>query len=288
MKSVRLLVLFASAALALCAAVEVGATDAQQPTAVGDPCTTNANCTDNLVCNGATCVECLRNSDCSDDVFCNGIEQCVNNVCMGGKAPCTARQLCDESANVCRNTRGALVLCPRNQKEFLAQLNHPYGCRFIAGGGSTFTPVEPGLDGDGVNSYGAPIRWWTGKRLVRVGAANGNGWYRCVGGARPNCRLSYQYYQGLGESGRNFVRVRPMGAGGAAEPATTPEGAKIFAGPLEEDPAVLNTGDLHNICIKVQIQSAFVPSLGKTLNGPPQDDDNNQARKGWCAYLRVT
>lgn len=48
------------------------------------------------------CEPCETDADCDDDVFCNGAEACTAiKYCVSGTAPCTARRLCDEDTNAC-------------------------------------------------------------------------------------------------------------------------------------------------------------------------------------------
>lgn len=77
-------------------------------------------CNDGMVCSTDSCDEindqcvfdtlgcaCLTNADCDDNLYCNGIEQCSANVCVGG-APVVCNDglvcstdSCDELNNTC-------------------------------------------------------------------------------------------------------------------------------------------------------------------------------------------
>jgi formylglycine-generating enzyme required for sulfatase activity len=90
-------------------------------------CTVDADCDDQVYCNGAercnvdgecqagtpvcltllcdesaqACVECLVDADCDDLVYCNGAERCdINGECSAGSPTCVPL-LCDESARAC-------------------------------------------------------------------------------------------------------------------------------------------------------------------------------------------
>ncbi|MBU0716857.1 MAG: hypothetical protein KJ749_01300, partial [Planctomycetes bacterium] len=44
---------------------------------------------------------CETDADCDDDLFCNGAETCVDSECAEGAAPCEVYQSCDEEAQSC-------------------------------------------------------------------------------------------------------------------------------------------------------------------------------------------
>ena len=71
----------------------------------------DSRCASNETCDAVmSCVpECTVDADCDDGQFCNGAEACVAGACAPGAAPscgdavtCTT-DLCDETADVCRN-----------------------------------------------------------------------------------------------------------------------------------------------------------------------------------------
>lgn len=91
-------------------------------------CFEDADCTDEVFCNGVeicdsngqcqpgtdpcpgrhcreggeTCVDCLTNAHCDDADFCNGAEICgADGQCQAGLAPCTPPQVCDEASDRC-------------------------------------------------------------------------------------------------------------------------------------------------------------------------------------------
>ncbi len=96
---------------------------------VGNPCTTDADCSDGLFCTGSeVCVEsicqsglypcgpgegcdesedvcgpCLSDGQCDDYVFCNGPEVCdiATNICHSRGFPCPAGDGCNELADAC-------------------------------------------------------------------------------------------------------------------------------------------------------------------------------------------
>ncbi len=48
------------------------------------------------------CVQCTTDADCDDDVFCNGVEVCMNNACHLGEDPCEPESpICDEDSDTC-------------------------------------------------------------------------------------------------------------------------------------------------------------------------------------------
>lgn len=48
------------------------------------------------------CVQCTTDADCDDDVFCNGAEVCMNNACLSGENPCGSETpFCDEDSDAC-------------------------------------------------------------------------------------------------------------------------------------------------------------------------------------------
>eukprot|EP00899_Mesostigma_viride_P021097 jgi/Mesvir1/2898/Mv13971-RA.1 len=219
-----------------------GKGDAMRPAAVGDACIYDYDCRDAVFCNGeeacvlGRCVagsppcgpgeicveefgscelygECRYDWECDDYLFCNGQETCVDSYCMQGRPPCDrVTQTCSEARNVCQPRGGTFIPCPTTQAQFRLQLRHPYGCRFIAGASGP-TPMVQGLQSVGYRYYGAPIRFWNGRQFVRVGAANGHGWYRCVGGGGAYCQLSYNAYPGLSAAGQDWLYVDAAGSG---------------------------------------------------------------------------
>jgi len=49
----------------------------------------------------ATAGGCTSNAQCSDGLFCNGAETCTASTCAAGTPPCTASQSCDENGDFC-------------------------------------------------------------------------------------------------------------------------------------------------------------------------------------------
>ena len=94
-------------------------------------CTVDADCDDEVFCNGtescidstcspgstpckaeetcdelkATCnplpVDCTLDDDCQDPLFCNGEETCVGGTCVASVNPCDAKEKCNESTGFC-------------------------------------------------------------------------------------------------------------------------------------------------------------------------------------------
>ena len=86
------------------------------------PCTTDAECSDGVICNGletcqsGACVpgvpeDCCSDADCDDEVFCNGPETCQAGACVAGVPPS-----CDDSlactTDGCNNETSACVHTP--------------------------------------------------------------------------------------------------------------------------------------------------------------------------------
>ena len=66
----------------------------------GDACTTSDRCV-NGVCTGILVEECCTaDAECDDDVFCNGAEACQADRCESGTGPCPG-QPCDEATEAC-------------------------------------------------------------------------------------------------------------------------------------------------------------------------------------------
>lgn len=96
---------------------------------VGDPCTMDADCSDDIFCTGSevcresicesgsypcgpgegcdeltvTCGSCTSAGECDDNVFCNGVEHCdlATGVCHSSGSPCAAWEGCNEFAGTC-------------------------------------------------------------------------------------------------------------------------------------------------------------------------------------------
>jgi hypothetical protein len=49
--------------------------------------------------------ECTTDADCDDNIYCNGAEKCNDGVCIPGIEPCQAGQICNESKDQCKNVR---------------------------------------------------------------------------------------------------------------------------------------------------------------------------------------
>ena len=80
------------------------------PSGVCVQCLTAANCDDGNICTADSCdamtSACVHTSltngtSCSDGLFCNGAETCVAGACVDNADPCTAGQVCDETADTC-------------------------------------------------------------------------------------------------------------------------------------------------------------------------------------------
>ncbi|KAL7574527.1 hypothetical protein ACA910_015883 [Epithemia clementina (nom. ined.)] len=44
---------------------------------------------------------CTINSDCDNGLFCDGVETCSNGSCQSGSSPCTGKETCDETSDIC-------------------------------------------------------------------------------------------------------------------------------------------------------------------------------------------
>eukprot|EP00899_Mesostigma_viride_P025268 jgi/Mesvir1/5926/Mv00694-RA.1 len=144
--------------------------------------------------------------------------------------------------------------------------------------------------------FGAPIRYWDGNKFVAVGKAFGHGWYYCPWADWRSqldprdwekCRLAEQ----INGNYRNFtdwLYVAPAGAGSKVRSLPT---LKTRIPPTLSVPRNFFVRRwVNGTCVKVQIQKAYIPSLGRTLLGPPEDENstvrNHEDRKGWCVFLR--
>eukprot|EP00899_Mesostigma_viride_P017307 jgi/Mesvir1/25578/Mv01809-RA.1 len=180
------------------------------------------------------------------------------------------------------------VLCPMDISEFKRQVNDERGCKFIAGAGSALTPTVK-LKALGNFTYGAPLRMWDGNAFVNVGKAAGHGWYSChqlMPGEQPRdiCAL----YDNLNVTLRSIKPLVDWLFVGAARKGSKIRSRSLAgAGHLSKFwPAIL-----HRVCIKLQLQSAYIPSTGKRETGPPEDKYNTEGddrRAGWCVYARVS
>jgi len=72
-----------------------------------EPCTSDADCAEGLICVEGTCQEpvgpdCTSNADCDDGLYCNGAETCTNDECQPGTNPCVVvGQTCNEETDTC-------------------------------------------------------------------------------------------------------------------------------------------------------------------------------------------
>ena len=69
-----------------------------RPCSPGDVCDENAD-----ACIPPPPPECTVNADCNDGLWCNGSETCVSEVCVAGTSACSAKEICDEFDDICRD-----------------------------------------------------------------------------------------------------------------------------------------------------------------------------------------
>eukprot|EP00899_Mesostigma_viride_P008937 jgi/Mesvir1/18044/Mv09361-RA.1 len=176
------------------------------------------------------------------------------------------------------------IPCPTTRAQFLSQSKNPRGCRFTVGAGTGFvTPTVDFFAKDATGGvFGPPLRYWDGKKFLAVGKAVGHGFYYCPPPdlGFPICVVAADYnkrFHGFAD----WLFVAPAGA--VSKVHSLPNIRTRVPSSFR-----FNT-DLNGRCLKAQIQSAYIPSLGKTLVGPPEETGRSDVmegdRRGWCVWI---
>ncbi|MHC4696449.1 MAG: Ig-like domain-containing protein [Planctomycetota bacterium] len=95
--------------------------------------------------------ECEVNADCADDLFCNGVGSCVDGQCVD-RDPCEAGETCDEEADVCSalafvgtetclGCHGAAAVTGTDLSSFL-NTGHPYKINEVVDGQMPTYPLS--------------------------------------------------------------------------------------------------------------------------------------------------
>eukprot|EP00899_Mesostigma_viride_P013254 jgi/Mesvir1/2192/Mv16696-RA.1 len=183
-----------------------------------------------------------------------------------------------------------IIACPATFEELFAQVNDSRGCKFVAGRGGEQSPIIK-LFNTGNHVYGVPIYFWNGTSLVRVRSGSGHGWYSCRSAPAAGSTTSNRCHL---YDNRDGSRNKPLAdwlfVGLTKKFNGTAIQSRPLAGPRNRK---LYPSTLRGVCVKLQIQTAFIPVMSpKVLVGPPEDKgtggSGGDKRNGWCVYAEVS
>eukprot|EP00899_Mesostigma_viride_P013276 jgi/Mesvir1/2194/Mv16696-RA.3 len=130
-----------------------------------------------------------------------------------------------------------------------------------------------------------------GTSLVRVRSGSGHGWYSCRSAPAAGSTTSNRCHL---YDNRDGSRNKPLAdwlfVGLTKKFNGTAIQSRPLAGPRNRK---LYPSTLRGVCVKLQIQTAFIPVMSpKVLVGPPEDKgtggSGGDKRNGWCVYAEVS